>query len=70
MPIRRMPLVTGQVYHIVNRGVDKQKIFLGKRHYGYALESMQFYLPVERSVSLSVYLRMNLEDRVQVQEEI
>lgn len=28
MAVRKTPLVTGQIYHVYNRGVDKRKIFL------------------------------------------
>ncbi len=33
MPIRKIPLVTGEYYHIYNRGNSKQQIFQSPEHY-------------------------------------
>ncbi len=43
MPARSVPLVTGQYYHIFNRGINKQPIFKGVRDYKRALEVLEFY---------------------------
>lgn len=33
MPGRNVPLITGQIYHTLNRGVASQPIFLNKKNY-------------------------------------
>jgi len=38
MGLRRAPLVTGEYYHIYNRGVEKRKIFLDKEDYFHFLK--------------------------------
>ena len=43
MPGREIPLVTGEIYHIVNRGTASQTIFSSQRHYQRALEIMLYY---------------------------
>lgn len=66
MPLRTTPLVTGEFYHIFNRGVNKQPIFLGIREYQRALDVLDYYsfetLPLRFSkfLLLSHELRNNL----------
>ncbi|MFH0943350.1 MAG: transposase [Candidatus Beckwithbacteria bacterium] len=43
MPGRETPLITGEIYHIINRGVTAQTIFSCQRHYQRALEIMLYY---------------------------
>jgi len=43
MPIRITPLVSGQIYHIYNRGVEKRRIFENKRTYKRFLQTIQYY---------------------------
>lgn len=43
MPIRNDPLVDGEIYHIVNRGVASMPIFINDRHYQRALETIFYY---------------------------
>lgn len=43
MPIRNDPLVAGEIYHIVNRGVASMPIFISDRHYQRALETISYY---------------------------
>lgn len=43
MPGRETPLVTGGIYHIVNRGVASQQIFSCQRHYQRTLEIILYY---------------------------
>jgi len=48
-------LATGEVYHILNRSVQKLPIFQGKRECNFFLEAMEYYLQVEPPVKLSLY---------------
>ena len=41
--MRKIPLVPGQIYHIYNRGVNRQPIFFQTRNWGYFIERLQKY---------------------------
>ncbi len=43
MPQRKVPLITGEYYHIYNRGFRKRKIFLSSANYGRAYQTLQYY---------------------------
>lgn len=43
MPRKIVPLVTGEVYHIFNRGVDKREVFLDKGDYLRFYRSLQLF---------------------------
>ena len=48
-------MATGEVYHILNRSVQKLPIFQGKRECNFFLEAMEYYLQVEPPVKFSLY---------------
>jgi len=54
MPGRAQVLVTGQIYHVFNRGIDHRPTFVGRRELGRGKELINFYqfqnLPVRYSV--------------------
>lgn len=58
VPARKVPLVTGQFYHIFNRGVAKQPVFLDKRDYGKFLLTLSYYRFVKPPARLSFYTRI------------
>lgn len=43
MPARLIPLITGQYYHIFNRGVARQPIFQEKRDYARFIATLDYY---------------------------
>jgi len=43
MPIRKKPLITEEVYHVVNRSFSGQPIFVSVRDYGRAQELINYY---------------------------
>jgi len=43
MPSRKTPLVTGEIYHLFNRGVNKAPIFSDKRSYSRFLSIFNYY---------------------------
>jgi len=55
MALRKTILATGEVYHILNRSVQKLPIFQGKRECNFFLEAMEYYLQVEPPVKFSLY---------------
>jgi len=50
--MRKQPLITGEYYHIYNRGVDKRKIFLSDKDYFRFLTSMKEFNQVDPIFSL------------------
>lgn len=53
MSIRRHPLITGQMYHIYNRGVDKRDIFVDKNDIYRFIESIKEFNREDRIDSLA-----------------
>ena len=51
--MRKQPLVTGEYYHIYNRGVDKRDIFNSKKDLDRFIESVCEFNKVEQIVSLA-----------------
>jgi len=43
MPRRNLPLVTGEIYHIFNKGVNGTEIFSTKRDYQRAIRLLEYY---------------------------
>jgi len=70
MPGRKNPLVTGEIYHIVNRGLDGRPTFTDKREYKRALQVIYFYQfnsPPER---LSKFLLWPISQQKELLEEM
>ena len=63
MPGRKTPLVTGEIYHIFNRGINRIPTFIKKKEYERAVDCLQFYRFKNPPVRLSVFLRY--EDKKQ-----
>lgn len=59
MPIRRYPIVTGEVYHVYNRSVARQPIF--DKNYGPArfIELIDFYRFVENTMRYSYFAKLS-----------
>lgn len=70
MPIRKTPLVNGEVYHVFNRGVNFQPIFNNKRDYLRAIEVMKFYLPIDPPVRYSRFLLLPRDERELIQKKV
>ena len=43
MPRRKTLIITGEIYHVFNRSIARQPIFLNKRDYRRAIETIDFY---------------------------
>ncbi len=50
--LRKHPIITGQIYHIYNRGVNKGKIFFNEGDYEHFLLTMKHYKTKESKLSL------------------
>lgn len=66
MPFRKYPLVTGEVYHVFNRGIDRKTTFIDKREYERAVQTIDFYRFATPPVKLSRFLSMSTEDQERV----
>lgn len=63
MPIRVTPLVTGEIYHVLNRGVSHQPTFQDKFDYQRALEVISFYRFLKPPIRFSFYNRLNATEK-------
>src|SRR3990167_6525008 len=62
MPYRLIPLATGEVYHVYNRGVEKRNIFLTNRDHRRCLETILYYQQKGSTISFSKQHRGFLEE--------
>ncbi len=60
---RRTPLVNGEYYHILNRGVARQPTFLNKNDYKQALLTLSYYRFTSPPVRLSRFKEFSQEER-------
>lgn len=63
MPARTIPLVTDQFYHVFNRGINKQPIFLSTRDYKRALDVLEFYSFADLKLRFSKFLLLSKNER-------
>lgn len=63
MPRRCIPLVAGEFYHVYNRGVARQPIFLRHSDYERFMLAFGYYRFAESQMSLSRLLDVNREER-------
>lgn len=63
MPIRILPLATGEYYHIYNRGITNQPVFLNKREYKRFLLTLSYYRFSTPSIKLSRFLQLPHDQR-------
>lgn len=68
--MRNLDFITGEYYHIYNRGVDERPIFLGRSNYERFLESLHLFNdvlysappnPIQRVIALSMSERFDFE---------
>lgn len=70
MPVRFTPLVVNQVYHIYNRGVARQPVYLNKRDYERFLLTLSYYRFLAPPVKLSRLLQLPINERERLLKEI
>lgn len=66
MPGRLTPLVTGEIYHVFNRGINRQPTFTNIKEYQRMLRTVMFYKFMRPPIKLSKFLKLEAER----QEEI
>lgn len=70
MPHRPIPLVTNEIYHVFNRSVAKQPIFLSPKDYLRAIEVIRFYSYQNTPMSFSRYMKTPKAERIEIMEKL
>lgn len=70
MPGRLISLVNNEIYHIFNRGLASQPMFLNKREYDRALEIIFYYQNSSPPMKYSKFLRMSVSDRANLLDKL
>lgn len=65
---RKVPLVTGDIYHVFNRGIDGRVTFTNIREYSRAYQIMKYYRFSSPPLKLSIFLRISDSKRQELQE--
>lgn len=63
MPYRITPIVPGEIYHVFNRSIASQPIFLSKRDYLRAIKTIEFYSYNKPRLRFSHYNRLPFEEK-------
>lgn len=66
MPGRKTPLVTNEIYHVFNRGINRAPTFTNKRELARAVETVNFYRFANPPVRLSKYFTLANERRKEI----
>lgn len=61
MPVRKVPLVTGKFYHVINRGNGRSIVFKEEGDYGKFLKALFYYQNKEPGLKLSQFFRLPLK---------
>lgn len=56
MPGRAIPLVTNEIYHVFNRGINRQPTFTNKKEFNRAIQTIKFYRFAKPPLRLSKFL--------------
>lgn len=70
MPGRKTPLITNEVYHVLNRGIALQPIFLNKRGYDRALQTIFYYQNRQPPLKYSRFLTLSNKRRLKILEKL
>lgn len=66
MPGRSIPLITNEIYHVFNRGIDYRPTFFNKREYQRAINTLKFYLFSSPPMRLSKFLILSSQQREKI----
>jgi len=70
MPIRKVPLTTGEYYHVFNRTIGKRYIFLEKKFNNYFLQLIDYYKTDSPSIRFSLYKRLAKGDQQHIRSQL
>ncbi len=60
MPYRIIPIAKGEIYHVFNRSIARQPIFIANRDYRRAIDVISFYSRIDPGLRYSHYNRLPL----------
>jgi len=66
MPGRKTPLVTNEIYHVINRGTTSQPVFLNQKDYLRGLETIFYYQNKNPPLRYSFFLRLPRQQRIEL----
>ncbi len=66
MPYRKTPLVNGEIYHVFNRSVAHQPIFLSDTYYQRGFEALSYYNNLNPPIRFSHFNRLPLTLKNQI----
>lgn len=66
MPGRILPLAVGEIYHVINRGISGQQVFVGERCLERAWQTLLYYRYQAVPISASELLDLPAEARVSI----
>ncbi|OGY08185.1 MAG: hypothetical protein A2700_00300 [Candidatus Blackburnbacteria bacterium RIFCSPHIGHO2_01_FULL_44_64] len=70
MPTRIIPLGTGEFYHVFNRGIAKQPVFLDKRDYRQMILGLSYYRFAVPPIRLSFFKTLPLDQKSYLWKEL
>lgn len=70
MPGRDIPLISGEIYHVFNRGVASQPIFLQKRDYQRFLDTVFYYQNKNIPIRYSKFLTFSRSERDKIFDDL
>lgn len=70
MPGREIPLVSNEVYHVINRGISLQLIFSNKKTYQRAIQTILYYQNKELPLKYSRFLSLANKKRLEILEKL
>ena len=63
MPLRKVPLVTNEIYHIFNRTVANEPLFTNVKEYKIFVKTIEYYSYVNTPFRFSHYLKLNNKEK-------
>lgn len=70
MPGRTVPLITDQIYHVLNRGVASQPMFLTQWDYSRAIEIIFYYQNQNLPLRYSFFRRLPVKQRTEILDQL
>ncbi len=70
MPGRIVPLITNEIYHVYNRGINRQPTFTNKREYRRATQTLKFYRFAKPPLRLSKFLLLEQRRQDEITQAI
>jgi putative transposase len=70
MPGRIIPLITGEYYHVFNRGINHQPVFYSKSEYQRFITTIRYYHFRESPMKLSYFLSLSQNKRKYVWDTV